>query len=147
MSMVARAYNMRDTVPGTTCVKVYRVVVFYSVSKDDDIDVVDEGEALRETFGTLREAMDETNDFMTRHGGADMWDDLDGRMQSCWLPYNDYCGRYGDGDGYSVEFTAMMECVSTKELWRDRGNAWQNVGSVTSEQEMHLTVRRVGLYR
>lgn len=131
MSMVARAFNMVDTAPELAPVRTYRVTVFYSVTRADDIDIVDEGVELRKEFDTLGGALDELAFFVR---DFDDWGDGDGRISSCWMPYE---------PGLEVSYMAMLEAVDTEPFWLDRGTAWQHVGQRTTERELNLTVRRV----
>lgn len=142
MASVSQRYNMIDGAPRNATSRSYRLVVWYSINRagTDDIDVVSEGIDREDTFDSLGGAMTELADIIALNGGFDNWDDIDGRVSSCWLPYQDQ-------DGYEIEFGAMIESVTIQNLWRNHGGYSQRFGRVINEREVNLTLRRVKVFR
>lgn len=140
MATVTKAYNMRDVEPRNPWVR-YRVHVY------ETVEDARTGQVVRETgdindFGTLRDALYEVADFIQEHGGRVCWDDLDGRLQSCWMVYDDPFEDL-EPDRFLVSYTVWVEKVVTWELWRKLEGCWQYYGRDVRERELRLTLRRL----
>ena len=64
----------------------YDLRVFYSVTRADDIDILDEGLYAQDLYRTPTAALGELGNFIRENGGPDLWDEIDQQeIGSCWL--------------------------------------------------------------
>ncbi len=64
----------------------YDLRVFYSVTRADDIDILDEGLYARDSYRSPTDALGDLGRFIRENGGPDMWDETDQfEVRSCWL--------------------------------------------------------------
>ncbi len=138
--MNAPLYNYRDGAPRVTVSRTYRLEVFYSVATQDEdgtlLDTcIDEGTEIRRESEELRPLLADLAGFIADRDGLDTWDDLDGRVQSCWL----------DNAGNTcVSFTAVVTCERREDVWVPRGAAAQQYkGRTVRMRELNLTLRRL----
>lgn len=85
----------------------YKLVIAYSISKPNDIDIIDEGIAdsiASEDLDVLKEIL---AGFIAEHGDRQHWDDLDGYVGSCWLPLRDFVNADQDNPN-EIEFQASI---------------------------------------
>ena len=134
-------YNMVDGRPSTTKRTQYHLYLHEMVEETDTTEIVAE-EVDRETFHALGEALTEAALFVKRHGGFGAWDDVNGRVGSCWLDYGPY-SMPGGAEGYSVSYMLWVEKEETTEHWRNHGSYSQRIGRTIRERELRLTKRRL----
>ena len=134
-------YNMVDGRPSTTKREQYHLYLHELVEETESTRVVLE-EVYRKTFHDLGEALIEAALFVKHHGGFDAWDDLDGRIGSCWMDYGPYSNP-GGAEGYSVSYTLWVVQEETTEHWRNHGSYSQRIGRTIQERELRLTKRRL----
>jgi hypothetical protein len=64
--------------------------VFYSVTRADDIDILEEGLYVQDRYRTPTDALGDLGHFIREHGGPDFWDKIDQyEMGSCWLRHGE----------------------------------------------------------
>lgn len=64
----------------------YDLQVFYSVSRADDIDIVEEGVFSQDRYRTPTDALGDLGHFVRENGGPELWDEIDHyEVSSCWL--------------------------------------------------------------
>jgi len=141
MPDLLNVYNMVDGRPSTTKRTQYHLYLHELVEETDTTEIVQDY-VYRETYDTLTEALVMAAHFIKRHGGFDAWDDLDGRVGSCWMDYGPYSNP-GGAEGYSVSYTLWVVKEETTEHWRNHGSYSQRIGRTTRERELRLTKRRL----
>lgn len=92
----------------------YRVTVVETVSPEGDIDPIHE-QVWHEDYETLREAL-EAIAYMVLVVGVDAWDDLDGTLCSCWLPYSRFTYHVADGEGLMVSYTISLDGIEKRPM-------------------------------
>jgi hypothetical protein len=81
----------------------YDLQVFYSVTRADDIDILDEGRCARDSYRSPTDALGDLGHFIRENGGPDMWDEIDQyEIGSCWLRH---------GADTEISYQARMDRV------------------------------------
>jgi hypothetical protein len=64
----------------------YDLRVFYSVTRADDIDIMEEGVYAQDRYRTATAALGDLGHFIRNNGGPELWDEIDQyEVGSCWL--------------------------------------------------------------
>lgn len=136
-----KLYNMIDRPASDVRAEVvyYRVWVGTLIEETETSKIVYEW-CENESFDTLRDALRHAASFIRWHGGFENWDELDGRVGSCWMDYHD---PFIERGRYSVSYTLWVEKVTQRRLFRDRGNCVQIIGREILERELRLTMKRL----
>ena len=85
----------------------YDLQVFYSVTRADDIDILEEGLYARDRYSTPTAALGDLGRFIRENGGPDSWDEIDQyEISSCWLPH---------GGDTEISYHARLDRVTAVE--------------------------------
>jgi hypothetical protein len=77
--------------------------VFYSVTRADDIDILEEGLYVQDRYRTPTDALGDLGHFIREHGGPDFWDEIDQHeVGSCWL-------RHGPEISYQARLDRVID--------------------------------------
>jgi hypothetical protein len=81
----------------------YDLRVFYSVTRADDIDILEEGLCAQDRYRTPAAALGDLGHFIRENGGPEMWDEIDQyEVGSCWLRH---------GPGTEISYHARLDRV------------------------------------
>jgi hypothetical protein len=81
----------------------YDLRVFYSVTRVDDIDILEEGVYAQDRYHTPTEALGDLGHFIRENGGPELWDEIDQyEVGSCWLRH---------GPGTEISYNARLDRV------------------------------------
>jgi len=101
----------------------YDLQVFYSVTRADDIDIVEEGVYAQDRYRSPTEALGDLGHFIRENGGPDMWDEIDQyEVGSCWLQH---------GPGTEISYHARLDRVVEQPLGTSPGAAGRTPAMVT----------------